>query len=206
MALGTVTRSIATFPPAGTPLGVAFDGHYVWVANGAGANFVYQFDPNTGTVIGSFATPGAATRGICFDGYRMWLIDTTAATIYQINQNNGTVIRSFAAPHNAPTGITFDGGMLWVTDVTQGRVYQVDPETGTSTYSFAAPGAVGVTFDGYRMWVMNSVANCFQMNQNTGAQIRTFASAANSGDIEWDGGKLIIPVNSDNTVKWVSVT
>jgi hypothetical protein len=65
---------IKSFPPVSTeagPVGMAFDGENMWVANELG-NSVTKIQASTGTVLGTFGS-GHEAQFLAFDGLNAWI-------------------------------------------------------------------------------------------------------------------------------------
>lgn len=77
------------------PMGVAYDGGYLWCAEdtgfGATKKEIYQYDINTGNYTGVFIrNPDLSPRDMTWDGNNLWLIGYYSRLIYQINVSSGT--------------------------------------------------------------------------------------------------------------------
>ncbi len=77
------------------PMGVAFDGQYVWCAEdtgyGATRQEIYQYDPATGTYTGTFIrNPDNSPRDMTWDGGHFWLVGYNNRLIYKISTSGGT--------------------------------------------------------------------------------------------------------------------
>lgn len=77
------------------PMGVAYDGQYVWCAEdtgfGATRQEIYKYDPIAGTYTGEFIrNPDNSPRDMTWDGNYLWLIGYNSRTIYQISLTGGT--------------------------------------------------------------------------------------------------------------------
>ncbi len=87
---------LQTFSTLGEqPMGVAFDGQYVWCAEdtgfGATRQEIYQYDPNGGTYTGTFIkNPDNSPRDMAWDGQYLWLVGYNNRLLYQISTTGGT--------------------------------------------------------------------------------------------------------------------
>jgi len=77
------------------PMGVAFDGQYIWCAEdtgyGATRQEIYKYDPVAGIYTGEFIpNPDDSPRDMTWDGNYLWLIGYNSRTIYQISLIGGT--------------------------------------------------------------------------------------------------------------------
>jgi len=70
--------NLGTFSVGSQPLGVAFDGTNIWVAN-SGSNTVTKLKASSGANLGTFnVTGGTLPVGLAFDGANIWV--TTAGS------------------------------------------------------------------------------------------------------------------------------
>lgn len=77
------------------PMGVAFDGQYVWCAEdtgfGATRKEIYKYDPATGNYTGTFIKhPDDSPRDMTWDGSCFWLVGYYTRLIYKISPIGGT--------------------------------------------------------------------------------------------------------------------
>jgi DNA-binding beta-propeller fold protein YncE len=63
------------------PVGIAFDGTHMWVANAAGNN-VTELSP-AGATLGTFAV-GGSPEGIAFDGTHVWVTNAGAGNVTEL--------------------------------------------------------------------------------------------------------------------------
>jgi len=71
-----VTGDIVTsFPSPGTcPVGLTFDGKFLWIADYK-TDTLYQIDPENGGVVNSLPSPGFRPSGLTWDGKYLWNVD-----------------------------------------------------------------------------------------------------------------------------------
>ncbi|RMH82489.1 MAG: choice-of-anchor D domain-containing protein [Calditrichaeota bacterium] len=79
------------------PMGVAFNGQFLWCAEDTGfgntRQEIYEYDPVTGAYTGNFVrNPDNNPRDMAFDGQYFWLVGyhTTNSIIYQFDVSGGT--------------------------------------------------------------------------------------------------------------------
>src|SRR5664279_1565970 len=65
-----------------SPIGVAFDGANIWVAN-SGSSTVTKLQANTGAVVGTFQV-GAGPVGVAFDGANIWVANFDDSTVTKL--------------------------------------------------------------------------------------------------------------------------
>lgn len=76
------------------PMGVAWDGQFVWAAEdtgfGATRQEIYQYDPTTGSYTGTYLrNPDNSPRDMAWDGQYLWLVGYNTQQIYQIDVGGG---------------------------------------------------------------------------------------------------------------------
>ena len=174
-------------------MGLAWDGRYLWQVDN-GADRIHQIDPDTGTSIRDFATPGFSPLGLTWDGRTLWHTDDNSDLIYQIDPISGVVIRTLAGPAASTRGIIWDGRMLWVSDTGTSLAYQIDPATGTVQRSIALPGngTRDLAWDGASLWNCDIATDrIYQIDPVTGTVKRSFPAPSDSPrGITWDGRTL----------------
>ncbi|KPJ54040.1 hypothetical protein AMJ39_01895 [candidate division TA06 bacterium DG_24] len=77
-------NNVFSFPGTGTTVGAAWDGSHVWDSNWV-ASTVSRYDPNTGALLNTIATPYWNPRDLCWDGHYLWTIHWENQTAYQID-------------------------------------------------------------------------------------------------------------------------
>ncbi|MBN2053546.1 glutaminyl-peptide cyclotransferase [bacterium] len=111
-ALGDVVQS---FPSPGSwPEGLAWDGCYLWNADGYGCA-IYVLEPSTGAVVRSYPSPGSFPEGLAFaDGY-LYNCDWDTHMIYKlaVSETSLTILESFPTPGERAIGLAWDGHRLW---------------------------------------------------------------------------------------------
>ena len=67
-----MAATVGVFPAGPTPIGLAFDGQNIWVANQGNANTVTKLRARDGALLGTFAV-GKNPVGVAFDGRSIWV-------------------------------------------------------------------------------------------------------------------------------------
>ena len=100
-----------SFKVGSQPIGIAFDGANIWVANSSD-NSVSKLRAKDGTSLGKFAYPGSP-YGVAFDGKNIWV--SGSPYIVEYRDADGTQIGGmFHIDGSATAGIAFDGANIWV--------------------------------------------------------------------------------------------
>ena len=154
-----------------------------------------------GTVIRTFAAPGASPKSVVSTGHHLWYIGNTPSAIVELDIWTGAVIRTIAT--GVVFGMTFDGVDLWY--ISGGVVNRFKISTGTSIAEFAAPAAsTDLCWDGDGLWV------CYQ-NRFVGKFSRTGAlkivhilAAGVFAGIAFDGKYLYIANDATNVLHRIS--
>ncbi len=72
----------ASFAVGTGPIGVAFDGANIWVAN-LSSNNVTKLRASDGTTLGTFAV-GTSPHGVAFDGANIWVANDSSNTVSKL--------------------------------------------------------------------------------------------------------------------------
>ena len=73
---------IGTFPVAGSPSGIAFDGASLWVAL-ASTGQVTELRASDGSTLGTFSV-GVNPIGVAFDGTSIWVVNNSSNTVSKL--------------------------------------------------------------------------------------------------------------------------
>ncbi len=93
----------------GNPIGVAFDGANIWVANN-GDGTVSKLRARDGVNLGTFSAPGSP-YGVAFDGANIWV---TGTYVVELRASDGVQLGLFDVGSPTSTGVAFDGANIWV--------------------------------------------------------------------------------------------
>ncbi len=116
------------------PCGLAHDGRYFWISNGAEYSKIYKVNPEDGSLVDSFDYgAGFCPAGLAHDGTNLWIAEYNPDKILKVDPNNGSIISSFDAPDEGPggnpTGADFDDKYyLWIiinTEENRGSIYKI---------------------------------------------------------------------------------
>lgn len=83
----------ATFGTGKRPVGLAFDGACIWVAN-ASDNTISKMLANDGTRLGTFAVGNEPTE-LAFEGANLWVTNQGANTVTKLRASDGTTLGTF---------------------------------------------------------------------------------------------------------------
>jgi hypothetical protein len=142
------------FPYAACIRGLAYDGHYYYIASCSDASIdgrpedltgrIYVYDdngfvkrfPENPPIRNSYFTHGVAT-----DGIKLWTTDYWSGHIYEYEIASGNLLRTFNSPVANPVRLDFDSSTqtLWLTGYGNPKIYQVDLN-GHIVSSFATTG------------------------------------------------------------------
>ena len=185
--------------PESNPLGLAFDGTYLWNADHSDDK-IYKLD-TSGNIIDSFDSPGAGPSGLTFDGTYLWHADYLLNKIYKLD-TSGNIIDSFDSPGSNPIGLAFDGTYLWNADNSDDKIYKLDT-SGNIIDSFDSPGLTpkGLTFDGTYLWNADWSDDKIYKLDTSGNIIDSFDSPGPNPDgLSFDGSYLWYSDSSDDKI------
>jgi len=209
----TVPRSagevITSFSAPGTgPLGLAYDGTYLWNADWE-TEMIYKLSPSTGSVVQSFSSPGGRPFGLTYDGTYLWVTVRDDSTIYQLDPSTGSVLDSIPSPGTNPEGLTWDGEYLWVAEYYDNAIYKLDPSDGSILQSFSWTGTYvgGLAWDGAYLWHCDPDFNTiYKLSTTDGSVVTSFSSPADwPAGLTWDGTYLWSSDSSEDTIYKIDV-
>jgi hypothetical protein len=175
------------------PSAMAFDGTYMWVANG-GPN-LDRVKPAT-TSNKAEATPqpapkGAAISDLFFDGIYLWAVDTRAGVVYELLPSTLAVVHQIDLPGLAGNkeSMVFDGFYLWVGS-TGGDLWKLNQNGSiAATYPIFA---ADLAFDGRTIFAVRPTSGnvtqirvCDGLNMGNLVLPAPVNSIAFSGDALW---------------------
>jgi hypothetical protein len=98
-----------TFTVGQSPLGIAYDGANIWVANNNDTT-VTKLRASDGATLGTFTVPGGSPYAVAFDGVYIYVTSGVAAV--KLRDSDGVVLGAYSIG-GPPTGIAFDGANIW---------------------------------------------------------------------------------------------
>jgi len=115
--------------PTDFPLGVAWDGHFLWHTN-ANNKSIFKID-TLGNVLDTIIMPEYLS-GLEFDGTDLLGVCEQSKSLYKINISNGSYLTFPLPAYNSVDpndwGICTGGGYLWVSEYGEiSRLYKIDP-------------------------------------------------------------------------------
>jgi hypothetical protein len=178
-----------SFAVGTSPIGVAFDGVNIWVAN-KNSNNVTKLRASDGALQGTFAV-GTSPWGVAFDGANIWVANNSSNNVTKLRASDGALQGTFAAGTN-PQGVAFDGANIWVANAGSANVTKLRASDGALQGTFAAgTNPQGVAFDGANIWVANAGSdNVTKLRASDGALQGTFAVGPGPQAVAFDGANI----------------
>jgi DNA-binding beta-propeller fold protein YncE len=166
------------FPAGPNPVGVAFDGANIWIAN-YGASRVTKVRANDGAALGAFAT-GNAPAGVTYDGASVWVTNSADNTVSKVRASDGKLLGTFPLPGVVPWWMTFDGENIWVPSSNasgNGWVTKLRASDGKNLGNFTVGNSpIAAAFDGVNVWVVNGGNNnVMKLRVSDGTLLGTFS-------------------------------
>lgn len=133
----------------GQPIGLGWDGEWLWLADSRAPEKIWQID-TLGVTQGQIPAPGASPYGLAWAEGFIWVSDNNmggTALIYKLDPATGQILDSFPCPDGggSPNGITHDGENLWIAVNSTDTIYQVDDGiTGPSAVERAPDSPAGL--------------------------------------------------------------
>src|SRR5262249_4175917 len=104
----TTTNS---FPVGNKPVGLAFDGESMRVAN-LQSNNVMKLRASDGAILATYGV-GSLPVGLVFDGTNIWVTNNGSGSVSRLQARDGTLLGTYSVGTN-PFGVAFDGSSIWV--------------------------------------------------------------------------------------------
>jgi DNA-binding beta-propeller fold protein YncE len=145
------------------PVGIAFDGSYLWTANRGPPGSVSIAQPDTLAPVSTVTAGFSAPYGILYDGANIWVTDTAAGTLLKLD-SSGTILQTVTVG-SQPAFPVFDGANIWVPNYGDSSITVVQASTGNVVATINADmnnqlsGPNGASFDGERILVANYAGN-----------------------------------------------
>jgi YVTN family beta-propeller protein len=181
------------------PIGEAFDGSNIWVAN-FDSNNVSKINPVTDTVTATVAV-GSHPQAVAFDGSSIWVANVSSNSVSKINPVTNAVTATVSVGN--PDAAVFDGTSIWVADQAfSGSVSKINPATNAVTATVPVgsfPG--GVAFDGSSVWVANDGSNSLsKINPTTDTVTATVEVGNRPQAMAFDGNSIWVANENDGTL------
>jgi hypothetical protein len=188
------------------PMGMAFDGVNLWVAEG-GSNYVSKFKASDLSFVANVTTTGCPNRAMVFDGTYIWSGNDCASQVKRIKVSD-SLVTSFTIG-GTPNYLAFDGTHVWASYGTAtNNIQKINPADGT----IAATYSVGnfprsLTFDGTNMWATIALgASVSKIKASDGTVLGTFSTGSLPYGATFDGTHVWVINSSANTISKVKVS
>jgi len=188
--------------PSNLPIGLTWDGTYLWNADD-GTGKIYKIDPSNGNIVKSYNAPEPLPHGLAWDGTYLWSSDNSYETkkIYKLYVGTYKlwVVKSFDTPGPNQGDLAWDGTYLWHADSWYDKIYKIDPSNGNVIYSFDSPDSepTGLAWDGTYLWHADATFNnwlpgkIYKIDPSNGNVIYSFDSPGPHPEgLAWDGTYL----------------
>lgn len=194
-----VNTTNSPFVVGNKPVGLAFDGSSMWVAN-LNSDNVMKLRASDGAQLGTFAV-GSLPAEVAFDGANIWVTNHGGGNVSKLQANDGTLLGTYTVGSN-PFGIAFDGANIWVANTTSGNVTKLRATDGTNLGIFAVGASpIGIAFDGANIWVTNhSGNNVWKLQGSDGSVLGNYVVGSNPYGIAYDGANMWVANENSNTV------
>ena len=205
---GSDGRLLETWTGARGAYGVLVAMGRVFVSGDTNPGNLYRLDPTQtpGSVTTVASGLGGSSRGIAFDGSRIWIANNFGASVSIITPGTTipwtvTTITSF----DGPEGILYDSSNIWVVEV-GGSIRRVDA-AGAVLQTVTVGSLPGFpAFDGTNIWVPNQGSNTVSViRAASGAVLQTLSSNGLNGPLSaaFDGQRVLVTnVLGDSVSLW----
>jgi outer membrane lipoprotein-sorting protein len=186
------------------PLGLAFDGENMWVANFTCAGCtgtVSKLRRSDGFSLGTFNV-GSAPVYVTFDGSNIWVGNRDSNNVSKLRVSDGATLGTFPTGGNEPQWSAFDGSNIWIANGSSSSVTKMRTSDGSiiATYPTGTFPA-GVVFDGTNVWIANAGSSSVtKLRASDGANLGTFGVGSQPVQLAFDGSNIWVSNLSSNTV------
>lgn len=181
-----------------TPYNLAFDGTYIWVANG-NSNKVAKLRVSDGSQIGEY-TVSNTPRGMAFDGTYLW-VATASNNVSKLLASDGSKVGDYNVGAT-PIAVIFDGTYIWTTNNASNnlsRLLASDP-TSRNDYATGINFPQNIIFDGTYIWVSYTSGSSISKFDTNGSKIGDYAITGNPRPMVFDGEYLWAGDNTTNNL------
>jgi len=111
--------------------GVAWDGATLWYSEWD-FDQIYNLDPNTGTSIRQFSSPGFGPQALAWGEGYLWHTDEYRSEIFRIDPRTGETVGSLShpEPYQLPVALAYCNGELYTGSGYTGNIFRLDPLNG----------------------------------------------------------------------------
>lgn len=187
------------------PMGMAFDGVNLWVAEGGGT-VLSKFKASDLSFVANVTVSGCPNRAMVFDGTYIWSGNDCASQIKRVKVSDSTVTTFTIG--GSPNYLAFDGTYIWASYSSGTNNLQRIDQTGTviNTYS-VGNFPRSITFDGTNLWLpLASAASVVKVKASDGSIVGTYSVGSLPYGSTFDGTYVWVINNSANTVSKVRVS
>lgn len=151
-----ISTTQTNFPVAWEPVGIAFDGTNMWVAN-QNTQAVSVIRISDGATVGYY--PMNVPGFLAYDGANMWITNYTANTVSVLRARDGFRVMTPTVGTN-PGGIAFDGTNMWIVNTIDNTVSVLRASDGFHVMTpTVGVNPSNIAYDGTNMWVTNHGGN-----------------------------------------------
>ena len=214
---GTVTRIhasdgrvLGTWSGAASGQGVLSAMGRVLVAGASNPGRLYQIDPGAapGAVTTVASNLGQASRGITFDGQRVWTANNgsgnTGGSVSIITPGASIPwsVTTVTSGFSAPEGALFDGTNVWVTDSNAGTLLKLSSSGAILQTVTVQSTPRHPVYDGVNIWVPASNGRISVVRAATGAILGTASDGAIGSGFQaaFDGQRVLVTHDDGSTI------
>ena len=144
--MGKVVIEQSFAAPGQGPVGLCFDGRFLWNADFSGGK-IYRVDPETMESDVVLDCPGNLS-GIAWDGRALWQSLHDGGTLRRINPETNDFDQTIMVwEHGWLSGVAWDGEHLWAASQQRGKLFKLDRDSGDviDTIRYRLPGVGWIT-------------------------------------------------------------
>jgi hypothetical protein len=196
-------KLLETWTGAAAGTGVLAATGLIFVTGDTAPGGLYQIDPTqpVGAVATLTSTLGDRSRGISFDGARIWTANAGGSV--SIVTLNPTSVSTVTAGFSSPVGILYDGANMWVTDINSGNLFKLDSNGAIIQTVTVGDNPFAPVFDGTNIWVPNAGSDTVTVvRASTGAVLATLSGNGLNVPLTaaFDGERILVTNNLGSSV------
>ena len=200
-------RLLETWTGAATAWGVLSAMGRVLATGATAPGRLYSIDPSqpAGGVTTVVSTLGNGSRGLAFDGARVWIANDLAGSVAIVTPGASIpwTVTTITTGFSQPTGVLFDGSNIWIADSLPGRMLKLDASgTILLTVTYGGIGTYPV-YDGTNIWVPSGLGNDVTViRPSSGAILQTLTGNGLAAPLAaaFDGERVLLTNLNANTV------
>ncbi|HXG67959.1 MAG TPA: S-layer homology domain-containing protein, partial [Blastocatellia bacterium] len=184
----------------------------VFITGSTSPGSLYQIDPTQppGAVTTVSNSLGNLSRGIAYDGERIWTANLDSPGSVSIVTLNPTSVTTVSTGFISPVGFIYDGANIWVTDNigfgSVGKLHMLNPSGAIVLSVDVGDFPQYPAFDGTNIWVPNLASNTVSVVRAVGPLAGTVLATLGGAGLDapvvaaFDGERILVTNSNGSSV------